>query len=264
MWIRFFVATTIASSMLCGALASAQEKQATPKKYAVMPFSIATGIDEKTGKLLDELLLTELSKLSTTEDTFLGSSDIAAVLGLEQQKQMLSCDDETCMAELGNALGVNYLVTPTLGKLGEEFVVNYKVIDPSQVKVVKRDVITVPATEGALRGAIKQLAASILGQSPDSTVAIKPIESQAAEIGQTEQEGIGTLGWVGIGTAALGVALLAGGGIGVGIADSTLGDAGSAGSDKESAQTIYAAGLGGLGVGLVVAGVGAVIAVIGS
>jgi TolB-like protein len=58
------------------------------------------------------------------------SSEIATLLGFERQRQLMGCSDEvgSCMAELANALGVDGIVTGSVGRFGSTFQVNLKVV----------------------------------------------------------------------------------------------------------------------------------------
>src|SRR5947209_7942042 len=57
-------------------------------------------------------------------------SEIATLLGIERQKSLLGCSDNanSCMVELANALGVDGVVTGSLGKFGKSYQVNIKVL----------------------------------------------------------------------------------------------------------------------------------------
>ena len=58
--------------------------------------------------------------------------DISVLIGLERQKQLLGCkeDSDSCMAELGNALGVQGVLLGDIVKLGKAMQINLRVIDP--------------------------------------------------------------------------------------------------------------------------------------
>ena len=51
------------------------------------------------------------------------------MLGLDKMKQAVGCDDVSCAAEIGGALGINYMVAGTAGKLGSRIVFSLKLID---------------------------------------------------------------------------------------------------------------------------------------
>jgi hypothetical protein len=57
--------------------------------------------------------------------------DIGALLGLERQKELLGCSaGGECMAELGNALGVQGVLRGDVVKIGAVIQINARVIDP--------------------------------------------------------------------------------------------------------------------------------------
>jgi hypothetical protein len=61
------------------------------------------------------------------------AKQIATMLGMERQRQLLGgCGEETasCIQELGNALGVNGILSGEIGKFEGAFQVNLSVIDP--------------------------------------------------------------------------------------------------------------------------------------
>lgn len=58
--------------------------------------------------------------------------DMAAVLGIEKQKQLLGCADESasCMAELAGALGADGFVTGQIARVGQSYQVSVKILAP--------------------------------------------------------------------------------------------------------------------------------------
>lgn len=56
------------------------------------------------------------------------SSQIASVLGLERQKQLLGCSESGCVAELANALGVDAILLGTVAKLGAVIQLDVRVV----------------------------------------------------------------------------------------------------------------------------------------
>lgn len=58
------------------------------------------------------------------------SGEVAQVIGLERQKQLLGCSETgaSCMAELAGALGTDGLITGSIGKFGTRFQVSLKVL----------------------------------------------------------------------------------------------------------------------------------------
>lgn len=127
-------------------------------KIVVLPVSVASGIEEKTGGLMEEILLAELSRYLPEGVGLVGSTDIAAVLGLEQQKQLLGCTDSACIAEIGNAMGASHLYTMSIGKVGDQYIVSYKFLNTRDASVLSRKVLYLKATGNELTNGVRQAA----------------------------------------------------------------------------------------------------------
>ncbi|MGQ0508557.1 MAG: FlgO family outer membrane protein [Myxococcaceae bacterium] len=63
-------------------------------------------------------------------------NEISTMLGFERQKELMGCSDKSssCLAELANALGVDGLVTGTVGKFGKSYQVNIKVLNAADAR----------------------------------------------------------------------------------------------------------------------------------
>jgi TolB-like protein len=135
---------TVASLLLacCAvpALAAAAEPRAAPAprrpRVAVMELR-PLGTEAVKAELLSEVALTEAAAVGGLE--VVGKSDINALLGLEKQKQMLGCGEDTaCLAEIGGALGVDYLLTGSLGRLGALYRLDLRLVDAKKARVLDR------------------------------------------------------------------------------------------------------------------------------
>jgi len=61
------------------------------------------------------------------------------MLSLEEQKQRLSaCDDQACLAEIGGALGVRWVVVGNVSLFGDTYLFNMKLIDVEKAQVAGR------------------------------------------------------------------------------------------------------------------------------
>ena len=86
-------------------------------KIVVLPIQASgTKVDAKTAQLITDRLTTELGKRADLK--VMGTAEIQNLVTLEQQKQLMSCSDNSCLAELGNAMGADLIVSGTLGDLG--------------------------------------------------------------------------------------------------------------------------------------------------
>lgn len=103
------------------------------------------------------------------------SSELAAVLGLERQKQLLGCasDQSACLTELANALGVDGLVTGSLARVGDGYRLDVKIVAAADARHLGSDTVTaatMPALLGEMEGSAGRLAEQVhatLGIAPD-------------------------------------------------------------------------------------------------
>lgn len=113
---------------------------------------------------LSEVMIAEIDKLGKFE--IISKSEIKAMVGLEQEKQLLGCEDDTsCLAEIGGALGVERLVTGTVGKLGMTIIVSMKFINTKTVTIEGRIYESFKGDESLLVDAIKRLVPRLFGIS---------------------------------------------------------------------------------------------------
>lgn len=103
-------------------------------RCAAMPLN-RKEVSEDVTFIMDELLLTELQQVGFEA---IGPDDINAMVGFEGMKDAVGCDDASCMAELGNSLGVPYITAGNVAKLEGSTVITLKLIDVQNTKVIAR------------------------------------------------------------------------------------------------------------------------------
>lgn len=111
-------------------------RKAKRLKVAVMEIKVLHG-DPQLEALLSEVALTEAASFRGVDT--IGRSDIASLLGLERQRQLLGCsEDASCLADIGGALGVDYLLVGSVGRLGTILRLDLKLVDGRKARVVGR------------------------------------------------------------------------------------------------------------------------------
>ncbi len=141
-----------------------------------------------------------------------GRQDVAALLGLERQKQLLGCDETaaSCLAELGNALGVDGVITGNIAKLDGEYVIDLKVTSASSTRPLS--LLTVQAaSEGQLRQKLLEGAHTVAGELRRALGRSEPAGVKSlprTELTSTGTSGLREKAWI---PAVAGGALLAGG-----------------------------------------------------
>jgi TolB-like protein len=114
-------------SLLLAAFAAAPAlADETPVQVAVLPIKAREGVRESVGAVFTEQLA---AAIQARGFSVMSPDGLAARLGFERQKELLGCTDTTCLAEVGQALGVDRLVSGGIAVVGQSIVVNLAVID---------------------------------------------------------------------------------------------------------------------------------------
>ncbi len=150
--------------LVVAALAAPQFAPAQPQRtirIAILDIR-ALGTDAAKAELLSEVALTEAASIAGIE--VIGKSDINSIVGFEKQKQVMGCaEDSTCLAEIGGALGVDYILVGSLGGLGDLFRIDLKLVDAKRAKVRARVGVTVEGKESRLVAAIQKAVHDLVG-----------------------------------------------------------------------------------------------------
>ncbi|MCA9518536.1 MAG: hypothetical protein KC635_26555, partial [Myxococcales bacterium] len=121
------------------------------------------GVAPGVAQSLTQLLSLELRRFDGLR--VISRDEIATMLRYEADKHALDCADDTeCLARLGGALGVDYLVGGSVGKLGDSFVVTLKLMDVEEAAVAHRASESLRGTEADLAGALRVATWSLLGR----------------------------------------------------------------------------------------------------
>jgi hypothetical protein len=100
---------------------------ASPIKLAVNGFTVV-GIDQKLGDAYAERFVTLFRQNPAL--LLVSQRDIAQVLGLERQRELLGCSESTasCVAELAGALGVDAIFSGTLARGGSNITATLRIV----------------------------------------------------------------------------------------------------------------------------------------
>ena len=149
---------------------------------AVLNLEHKTGVTADTAELLTQNLTTTLSSQGRF-GRVIGTKEIEAVIGFEKQRQLMACDSQSCIAELAGSMGVDYVLTGSLGKLGSKYLFNATLVNTHSAEVEGRVSKTISGNdEGALLEAVEAVVAELLrgtsaaGAAP---VAVAPLPPPA-------------------------------------------------------------------------------------
>jgi hypothetical protein len=116
---------------------------------AVMDLANEGGFTSQQISLIQGNVLGTLQK-SGRFTSMISGSDVREMLNLEQQKAAMGCADESCLADIGGALGVPYMITMKLGRFADQFVFNLTMIAVEDAKVLHRISQVLPSQAAVL------------------------------------------------------------------------------------------------------------------
>jgi hypothetical protein len=104
-------------------------------KLVLLPLLPKGDVKKETVAVFDEALAGELRRRPGI--SVLAESDVAALLGVERQRQMVTgCTDAGCLAELGGALGADRVVHGSVGRVGSSLLVTISSLDAPRSRTV--------------------------------------------------------------------------------------------------------------------------------
>lgn len=128
-YLGFIGAVTAALLTATPALAAGKTRH---PRVLVLDLPTDKAIAPNTAKSLNDFLAGAVRDQGFTVIT---GADIAAVLGVERQKQLLGCSEDGCLAEIGGSMGVDLMVRGSLSVLGARTALSLTLIDAKGVAV---------------------------------------------------------------------------------------------------------------------------------
>jgi TolB-like protein len=156
---KYMACITLAAFFLAvaGPVPAFAEKKS---KIAVMSLK-AVKVDPGLASNLTSMLTSDLAEMG--KFSVMSEEDIKSIMQYESNRVKMGCSEEmTCLAEIGGALGVDLIVTGSLGKVGDTFIINLQLMNIKSVQVEARVSQTVKGQEDELINAIKKLAEKLL------------------------------------------------------------------------------------------------------
>jgi len=130
-------------------------------KIAIVDFDDVTGNVGPQARLLTQVAMSEVLKSGAFE--VISSAEVKSLIGLEKQRQLLGCkEDSSCLAEIGGALGVDFMITGQLGKLGERYRLDLRLLNTNKARVAGSAGDFISGKEDALGDACVSMTRKVL------------------------------------------------------------------------------------------------------
>jgi len=160
----------------------------TKMNIAVITLKNAAGVSGGESEILSDRLRAEL--FNTGKVNVMERDQMQEILKEQGFQASGACTDEACLVQMGQMLGVERLITGSIGKLGSMFMVNLRAIDVSTgriAKAVSRDINGgIEEVVVYLRGIAKELVTT--GPAADATAVQTEPEKQEVTPGPSSEE----------------------------------------------------------------------------
>jgi hypothetical protein len=121
-----------------GADPSATVLPAGITSIAVLPITGKGAVSKDVTSILDDLLPAAISKSLGKRIKVITRTDIDAMLSMEKTKDAVGCESTVCAVEIAGALGVESIITASLGVLGKKHMLTVVWIDQRTATVIAR------------------------------------------------------------------------------------------------------------------------------
>jgi TolB-like protein len=134
---------------------------------------IGRGITDYEAQTLSDKLRGEL--INTGKYVVVERGQMANILKEQGFQRTGACDDKSCMVEMGQLLGVKYMVAGSIGKIEQTYLISIRMIDVGKGNIVTNveEEITGSLTD-VLKVGIYNAARKLAGLEPDKKVTARP------------------------------------------------------------------------------------------
>lgn len=190
--------------VLLGLLTSAPSSTTTCRA-AVLDLAPGEGITVERARSLTEVVTAEVG--THLDCAVLSRAEIEAMMDFEVGRQAGGCDTDSCIAELGEALGVSRLVLGTVQRVDDDVLVSLRLVDMSSARVLRR-VTDATRRDDALLPFVGWLARRLV--LDDAAAGPRPVDD--TRVVQRRMSGWRAGAWTGVvvGGVTLGLAGLSG------------------------------------------------------
>ena len=129
-------------------------------RLLVLALNLDSAVRPETGRQLENLLVTHLKAIGRHQ--VMSQADVVTLLGVEQQKQLTGCEGDSCMAEIGGALGAQWMVSGTVGALGSRRIITLKLLDVNAALIENQLSKELPDADDDLVEAMRELSYEVL------------------------------------------------------------------------------------------------------
>jgi hypothetical protein len=142
------------------ATATAAEPDNTSVMIAV-PELVPLGVPGEMAQNLTAVIAAELGRYDRVR--VLSNREMAMLLGVERQKELLGCSDDSCVSQLAGALGADKILSGQIGTIEQSVVLTLQLTNAKTARVEGRVVKVVPAGKNLIVDAVRASVTALMG-----------------------------------------------------------------------------------------------------
>lgn len=195
------------SLVLLSSLAGAE-----PLKVLVLDLQ-AENVPESTARIVRDEIAVDMGRDDRLD--VLSTEDLRRVVSVEAERKALGCDEQSCLAEMGQALGARYIVHGSVALLGSTTIIHLNLFDTEANRSVARETAEAKSADNLLpelRVALARIRARMLGSPAAPAMTVQ------------DEGGISGLAIVGGAVGGVGLLVLGAGAVMMGLAAPTFYD----------------------------------------
>jgi len=136
---------------------------------SVMDFK-AYGVDENIAKQVTDAFSTGLVNLKTFN--IMDRSQVSQILKEQSFQQSGACNDESCLVEVGQILGVDRMIFGSIGKLDNSYTLNIKLLDVETAEIIaQQNIIYEGSLSKFVQTRVKPILKVLFSVKPEKVVA---------------------------------------------------------------------------------------------
>ena len=141
------------------------KRLAQPERVLILGLK-ALDVDRRVGRIVSDLIISELEGVGNLGTV--GRADIEAALDAEKQRDLLGCDEVSCLVEMGGALGTDLVLYGSVGPIGSKYAINVSLFNVTEARTRARVAKTVPRDEDALVSAVPDIVTELVAKLAES------------------------------------------------------------------------------------------------
>lgn len=215
---------------------------AEPLKVLVLDLRFEA-VPESTARIVRDEIAVDMSRDARLD--VLSTEDLRRVVSVEVEKKALGCDEQSCLTEMGQALGARYIVHGSVALLGSTTIIHLNLFDTEASRSIARETAEAKNPDDLLpqlRAALARVRGRMLGEAAAPAMSVR------------DDGALSPLAIVGGTVAGVGVLVLGAGALMMGLAAPTFYDVSPPPDGPDPDDRVAAQGQGQIGTGLLVGG----------